>query len=79
MGGIGSIQYTGSSNRGCARLGGGAVIPPLGVVKEKVIFSAGFRGRWACGCIGHATAAPGLLVHRLGMILLNEGLSVNDT
>ena len=35
MGGIGSIQYTGSSNRGCARLGG-AVAPPLGVVKEKV-------------------------------------------
>ena len=35
VGGIGSIKYTGSSNRGCARLGG-AVAPPLGVVKEKV-------------------------------------------
>ena len=34
VGGIGSIQYTGSSNRGCARLGGGAVVPPLGVVKD---------------------------------------------
>ena len=33
--GIGSKQHTGSSNRGCARLGG-AVAPPLGVVKEKV-------------------------------------------
>ena len=36
VGGIGSKQHTGSSNRGCARLGGGAVAPPLGVAKEKV-------------------------------------------
>ena len=35
VGGLGSKQNTGSSNRGCARLGG-AVAPPLGVVKEKV-------------------------------------------
>ena len=35
MGGIGSKQHTDSSNRGCACLGG-AVAPPLGVVKEEV-------------------------------------------
>ena len=33
--GIGSKRHTGSSNRGCARLGG-AVAPPLGMVKEEV-------------------------------------------
>ena len=45
VGGIGSIQYTGSSNRGCARLGGGAVTPPLGVVKEKVTVLVVLVGR----------------------------------
>ena len=45
VGGIGSIQYTGSSNRGCARLGGGAVPPPLGVVKEKVAVLVVLVGR----------------------------------
>ena len=35
VGGIGSKQNTGSSNRGCARLDGAAA-PPLRVVKEEV-------------------------------------------
>ena len=37
------------------------ITSPLGVL-------ARFRGRWAHGCMRHATAAFGLLVHRLGMI-----------
>ena len=43
-------------------LGENEITSPLSV------FSARFRGRWVSGCIGHATAAFGLLVHRFGMI-----------
>ena len=52
MGGIGSIQYTGISNRGCARLGG-AVAPSLGLVKEKVAILAVLVRRH-CYAIGAA-------------------------
>ena len=43
-------------------IGENEITSPLGV------FSARFRGRWVRKCIGHATAAAGLLVHRLGLI-----------
>ena len=43
-------------------IGENEITSPLGV------FSARFRGRWARRCIGYATAALGLLVHRFGMI-----------
>ena len=52
-------------------IGENEITSPLGVS------SARFRGRWARGCIGHATSAFCLLVHRFGMI--SVGLHAHDS